>query len=72
MGINHGRPHITVPKQLLNGADVVVGLQQMAGKTVAECMGGCPLGNFGFADGSGNLADEVEISVEADFWPESQ
>jgi len=24
--------------------------------------------DFGFADGSGNLADEVEIEVEADFW----
>ena len=28
--------------------------------------------DFGFADGSGNLADEVEISVEGDFWPEPQ
>jgi polyisoprenoid-binding protein YceI len=28
--------------------------------------------DFGFADGSGNLADEVAISVEADFLPEPQ
>jgi hypothetical protein len=34
VGINHRRSHIAVPQQFLNGANVVVRLQQMAGETV--------------------------------------
>ena len=27
MGIDHGRPYVTVPQKLLNRSDIVVGLQ---------------------------------------------
>lgn len=37
--VNHGRPHIAVAKELLDGADVVVRLKQMRGKAVAEGIG---------------------------------
>ena len=51
MRINHGGSDITVTQKLLNGADVVVGLQQMAGKTVAKRMGRCALWYFSCVDG---------------------
>ena len=51
MRIYHGGPDITVTQKLLDGADVVVGLQQMAGKTVAKRMGRCALWYFGRVDG---------------------
>ena len=38
--INHGRPYVTVAQQFLNRPNVIARLQQMAGKTVAECMRG--------------------------------
>lgn len=38
MGINHRRPHIRVSEQFLNGTDIVIGLQEMGSKTVAEGM----------------------------------
>ena len=47
VGIDHGGPDITVPEQLLDGADIEIVLQQVTGKTVAEGMGGGP-----FADSS--------------------
>jgi hypothetical protein len=36
MGVNHRGPDIGVAQQGLNGADVVVGLQEMGGETVAQ------------------------------------
>ncbi len=38
--INHGRPYVTVAQQFLNCPNIVARLQQMARKTVAECMRG--------------------------------
>ncbi len=50
MGINHCGSDIAVPQKLLNRADVVIGLQQMACKTVTKGMGCGPLIDFGFID----------------------
>ena len=36
MGVDHGRGHIGMAQQSLNGAHVVAALQQMVGKTVAR------------------------------------
>jgi hypothetical protein len=36
MGINHGRADIAMPEHLLDGPDVIIGLEQMAGKGMAE------------------------------------
>jgi hypothetical protein len=47
MCVDHGGPHIAVTHELLDGADVVIGLQQMAGETVAKSMGRGPLGDLG-------------------------
>src|SRR2546430_16874588 len=33
--VNHGRPHIFMAKELLNGPDIVTTLQQVSGKTMA-------------------------------------
>ncbi len=44
MGIDHRSPQITMPEKLLNCPNIEVGLEQMAGETVAKGMGGCPLG----------------------------
>jgi len=46
MRINHGGSDITVTQQFLNCADIIVGLQQVAGKTVPESMGGCAFRDF--------------------------
>jgi len=51
MGIDHGGSDIAVPKQLLNCADVVIGLQQVAGKTMAKRMGRCALWYLSCVDG---------------------
>ena len=40
MGINHGGSDIAMPQQFLNSSDVIIGQQQMAGKTVPESMRG--------------------------------
>ena len=37
--VDHGGSQIAMPQQLLNRADIIIGLEQMAGKAVAECMG---------------------------------
>lgn len=36
MGINHGRADIAVPEKRLDCADIVIGLQKMCSKTMAE------------------------------------
>ena len=38
MGVYHRCSHITMAKQLLNRADIIIRLKQMAGKTVAKGM----------------------------------
>ena len=38
MSVNHGRLHIFVPEEFLDGPDVIALLQQMRGKTVSEGM----------------------------------
>ena len=40
MGVDHDCFYIFVPKQLLHGADVIAGFQQVGGKRVAEGMRG--------------------------------
>ena len=36
MGVDHCCSHVTVTQQFLNRSDVIIGLQQVAGETVAE------------------------------------
>ena len=36
MRVNQRCPHISVPRQFLNGADIVIGLEQVCGKGVSE------------------------------------
>lgn len=36
MGINHGRANIAVTEKRLDCANIIIGLQKMCGKTVAE------------------------------------
>lgn len=36
MGINHGSSHIAMAEQLLNGANIIIGLQQMTDETVTK------------------------------------
>ena len=38
--VNHRRPDVTMPQQFLDRPDIIACLQQMAGKTMAECMRG--------------------------------
>ena len=51
MGIDHGSSEIAVPQQLLNCADIIISLEQMTGKRVAESMGGDSLREFRPPDG---------------------
>jgi len=48
MCIDHRRAHIFVPKQLLNGPDVVSILEQVRCKTVPQRVTGASLRNTGF------------------------
>jgi len=36
MGVDYRRPHVGMAEQGLNGADVVVGLEEISGKTAAQ------------------------------------
>ena len=45
-GVDHGGSDTAVPQQLLNRANVVFGLQQMAGKTVVQRVGRGPLADL--------------------------
>jgi hypothetical protein len=51
VGIDHGGSDIIVAKKSLDGPDVVIGLEEMGGKAVAEGMGGDAFGEFGSSDG---------------------
>lgn len=50
MSTNHGGPHVTVAKEGLDRPDIVIGLQQMVGKTMVEGLGGDALGKLGQPD----------------------
>ena len=47
MGVDHRRADIRVAQQLLHGADIGAGLQQMRGKRMAQGMWRGRLGNVG-------------------------
>lgn len=49
MSIDHRSPDIGVAQQGLDGADIVIGLKEMGGKTVTEGMGPDPLRKFCFS-----------------------
>ena len=49
-GINHGRSHVFVPHQLLDGPDVVPGFKQMSGKRMSEGVAANVLDYASFAD----------------------
>jgi len=51
MRIDRGGSETAVPRQLLNGSDVEVRLEQMAGETVAKGVGRGPLADPGLPDG---------------------
>jgi len=46
VGVNHGCPYIAVPQQLLNRTNIIIGLQQMTGKTMSKGMGGGAFRDF--------------------------
>jgi hypothetical protein len=56
MGIDHSRFHVLVSQQLLHGADVIAGLEQMSGEGMAESVGA-----NGFVDPrqAGSLPDRL-------------
>jgi hypothetical protein len=54
VGVDHGSLHVFVPQQLLDGANVVTGFQEVGGEGVAEGVGG---GRLGDAAGFGGGAD---------------
>src|SRR5258708_1505109 len=47
VGVHHGRLHVLVPEQLLNGTDVVPCFQQVRGKGVSKGMTAHEFGNAG-------------------------
>lgn len=50
MGVNHRSPDIAVSQQLLNRTNIIIGLQQMAGKTLPEGVGGSPFSKLSLID----------------------
>ena len=52
MGVDHGEAHVAVPQKLLNDPYVVVGLQKVASKTVANDVAGPTLSDFDHAEPS--------------------
>jgi hypothetical protein len=46
MGIYHRGPYVAVAEQRLNCADIVIGLQEVCGETVAKCVGRDALGEL--------------------------
>ena len=49
MCVDHGRLHIAMAEEFLNGSDVVPVFQQVGGKGMPERMAGRALGESGFA-----------------------
>ena len=54
VSIDHGGGDIFVPKQILDGADIVAGFKQMGGKAVAK---GMATDRFGEVGGLGGASD---------------
>src|SRR5215470_2956846 len=52
MRINHGSRNVPVPKQLLNGTNILSIFQQMSRETVPECMATGRFGHSRFVDRS--------------------
>ena len=52
MGVDHGCRHVGVAEELLDGADVVAGFEQMGGKTVAQGVAGGGFRDACFQNGS--------------------
>ena len=50
MGVDHGGLQAGVSEQRLNGADIVIGLEQVSGEGVAESVRSDTLEYFGLAD----------------------
>lgn len=50
VGVDHRGFQVAVAQQFLDGPDIEIGLEQMAGETVAEGVGRGPLAEPGLAD----------------------
>lgn len=64
MSVNHGGTYITMPQQLPNRPNIVIGLEQMAGKTVSKGVGRSMFSELSFIDcilNSGNAPEGVGI-----------
>src|SRR5262245_29455899 len=51
VGVDHGRAHVPVPQELLDGADILAVLEQVGGEGVAQGVTGGGLGDARTADG---------------------
>ena len=55
LGVDPSGPNVTVPQQLLDRPDIVIGLEQMTGEAMAEGVRYGPLGypglSYGLSDG---------------------
>ncbi len=60
MGIDHGRRNVTVPQEFLDCPDVIVCLQQMSGKGMAESV---HAHGFGYTRQSCRLFDRLLDNV---------
>ncbi len=56
MGVDHGRADVGVAEQLLHGADVGAGLEQVGGERMAQGVDGRRLGDAGSGDGGLQIA----------------
>ncbi|MGX9367360.1 hypothetical protein ACTVJH_15190 [Desulfoplanes sp. PS50] len=70
MGIDHGRTDIAMPQHLLNNVDVLVGLEEMAGKGVTEGVGRSAFTQPGLLDlGERSVCKEDEDADKSDRFP---
>lgn len=69
VGVDHCRGDVAVAEELLNGADVVAGIEEVGGKAVAEGVAGGGFGEIGgFAGGvEGALKDGFVEVVASEF-----
>lgn len=61
VGVDHGRRHVAVAEELLDGADVVTALQQVGGEGVAKGMATGTLVDASRADGAGHGSLHVRL-----------
>lgn len=70
VSVDHRRPHVLMAEQLLNGADVVTGLEKVGGKGVAEGVTGDALEQANLLSGPANGALQGRgIEMMATFFP---